>query len=237
LSALDNQLSKGEVVLYRTRCYWFGGGVVFAAIMAVSFFAVMPLTYNLSAIRSDPDAEGRALIGSGLLLMTLLSVGMHTLSWWGTETAITNMSVPRVTGSLQFDDTTTDDTSTKIALKDIEDIHVEQNDLPGGMLGYGAIVIKAPAKYGRNQPPTNHSKKVLGKTLVITEPGKYGPQRTADTTTIFGKTFVERRRGAYSPQPTGDSVEIILGKIPHPEEFCALVRGHIGRTPSGMTGG
>jgi hypothetical protein len=103
-----------------------------------------------------------------------------------------------------------------------------------GLFGYGTIVIKAPAKYGSDEVPTTSTQKIFGKTVVIKTPGKYGPQPTnAYSMKILDKRFVNSGRAKYSPQPTGDSVEIALGQIPHPDQFCALLQARIGSTASG----
>lgn len=233
MSALNDSLTPGEVVLYRTRCHPAGNNMFwFIAILLAIFF------YSVHMIESDPDAKGLTIIAAALLLIIFVCVGIHLVGWRGTETAITNLRVVRVTGKWQFDDTIVDGTAATVPLRDVRSVHVEQNDLLGGLLGYGSVVIEAPAEYGCHEPAAIVRKKILGKTVEVKSPGKYGPLPTdARRTRILGKTFVDRKSPKYSPEPTGRCVEIVLGKIPHPERFCDLVQEYVGGRPSGASAG
>jgi hypothetical protein len=114
-------------------------GAVLGTITVGFFVTVMKGAYSLTAIRSNGDAMGRAIIGAVLFLFSTTVVAFEVAAWRSTETALTNLRVMRTTKGVRRADT--GDTNLGIPIGQIEDIQVDQ-DIVGRLLGYGTIRIR-----------------------------------------------------------------------------------------------
>jgi len=135
LSYIDNNLSSGETVLYRTRLHWIAMVSHFITAFAVALAGIGLLITSFSKLNTKGGASGELAV-LGFLLLVAAAV-VVVLAFWkrsATEMAVTNKRVLIKVGLLSR-------RSTQIMLSKIESVHVDQS-VVGRMLSFGTIVIR-----------------------------------------------------------------------------------------------
>ena len=135
MSYIDQNLSSGETVLYRTRLHWIAMLTHFMGALVVSLVGVGLL---LSAVSGMEKKSGNSLqlagVGFTLLMLAALVVAIAFWKRSATEMAVTNRRVLVKLGVLTR-------RSTEIMLSKIESVSVDQS-LLGRMLSFGTIMVR-----------------------------------------------------------------------------------------------
>lgn len=132
---VEQNLTPGESVLYRTRLHWVTlvGPATLGAV-----FGIPGLLLLFGAVGSLSKKSGSAgtmsLFGLVLLVVAAIIVGSGILTRNATEMAVTNKRVIIKAGILSK-------RTVELFLSRVESVGVEQ-DLVGRILGYGSIVVR-----------------------------------------------------------------------------------------------
>jgi uncharacterized membrane protein YdbT with pleckstrin-like domain len=135
LSYIDQNLSSGETVLYRTRLHWIAMISHFIAALVVAAAGSGLLFASFSKIH-DKSGDSGQLAVFGLLLL-VAAIVIVVVAFWkrsATEMAVTNKRVLVKVGLLSR-------RSTQIMLSKIESVHVDQS-VVGRLFSFGTIVIR-----------------------------------------------------------------------------------------------
>lgn len=135
MSYIDNNLSSGETVLYRTRLHWIAMFGHFITAFVVTVAGISLLITSFSKL-NDTNGDSGQLAVFGLLLL-FAAVVIVVVAFWkrsATEMAVTNKRVMVKVGLLSR-------RSTQIMLSKIESVQVDQS-VVGRMLSFGTIVIR-----------------------------------------------------------------------------------------------
>lgn len=135
MSYIDQNLSSGETVRYRTRLHWIVMVVPIIVAGLAGLAGIGFLVASVSALREKSGNAG-ALVLAGVALVGAAAVIVAVASWKrsATEMAVTNKRVLVKVGLLSR-------RSTEIMLSKIESVIVEQG-LWARMLGFGTILVR-----------------------------------------------------------------------------------------------
>jgi len=133
LSYVEQNLTPGEQVLYKTGLHWI---VLFWPVFFAALFALPGLFILLGSIFNlkDKDAGGMAIAGLLWLIVAGALVLFGYLRRKATEIAVTNKRIVIKTGLLNR-------RTFELLLSKIESIGVEEG-LLGRWLGYGLAVVR-----------------------------------------------------------------------------------------------
>ena len=134
MSYIDDTLTSGEKVLYRTRLHWT---VLFWPFLVAVLFGIGAIVL-FAAAGAAPRVEGRAglFVLLGLACVVIAAGGAITalVRRWSTEMAVTNRRVLMKSGFLGR-------RTVELMLAKVESIGVDQGVL-GRMAGYGKVVVR-----------------------------------------------------------------------------------------------
>ncbi len=135
MSYIDQNLSTGETVLYRTRLHWIAMLTHFLVALVVALVGIGLLTGAVSGMeKKNGNSLQLAAVGFTLLMLAALVVATAFWKRSATEMAVTNRRVLVKVGLLTR-------RSTEIMLSKIESVSVDQSML-GRMLSFGTIMVR-----------------------------------------------------------------------------------------------
>jgi uncharacterized membrane protein YdbT with pleckstrin-like domain len=133
LSYIDESLTPGEVVLYRTRLHWT---VLFWPLLVALFFAAGAFGALIAAVSMSGTAGSvvLAIVGGlcAVIAVSALAAGLIRRS--STEMAVTNRRVLMKSGIISRK-------TVELMLSKVESIGINQNML-GRLVGYGSVIVR-----------------------------------------------------------------------------------------------
>ena len=157
MSYIEQNLSSGENVLYRTRLHWIVMVTPCVAAILLGVAGIGLLVGAMSDIAHQGSSSG-AFAGVGVLLLIIAAMFVAAAYWKraATEMAVTNKRVLVKRGILTR-------RSIEIMLGKIESITVDQT-LSGRMFSFGTIVVRGtggtPEPFAKIAHPLEFRRKV-----------------------------------------------------------------------------
>jgi uncharacterized membrane protein YdbT with pleckstrin-like domain len=133
VSYLDESLTSGEVVLYRTRLHW---SVLVWPVLVAVLFGVGAIALFSAAIGTRVQGRAGVFVFLGLLcgLVAAAAVAVGLIRRSSTEMAVTNRRVLMKTGIFARK-------TIELVLSKVESIGVEQGVM-ARLAGYGTVVVR-----------------------------------------------------------------------------------------------
>jgi uncharacterized membrane protein YdbT with pleckstrin-like domain len=134
VSYLDESLTPGETVLYRTGLHWSTvlGSLLLGALLALGAIALLVASFRFAEPGTGPTALRVA--GCALVVLGAVAIVSGLVRRSAVEMAVTNRRVLMKTGLFAR-------RTTELMLSKVESIGVEQG-VAGRLWGYGTVVVR-----------------------------------------------------------------------------------------------